>query len=152
MATGNGVHFPRTNAVDPTFVEGMNKDFGYDRHPAFEDLPTASDIARWYVEVKRLEQNVGGDAWWLSRNPHSSCYRVATIDRDVQEHVLLDITTEDNKDLLYVTYGLDGLWCEWWQHPTDASNGDRYWYRDGVEWLGDQMVVHEEARWPERDA
>ena len=131
----------RTDDGVPTYGKGMT----HDRHPAFENVPTASDIAHWYVEVKRLEQNVGGDAWWLSRDPHSSCYRVATIDRDVQEHHLLDITTEGTSDLLYVTFGMDGVWCEWWQHPTTAP--DRDWYQDGVKWLADQMVVHEEARW-----
>lgn len=119
----------------------------HDRHPAFENVPSASDIAHWYVEEKRLEQNVGGDAWWLSRDPHSSCYRVAAIDRDVQEHHLLEITTEDSRDLLYVTFGLDGTWCEWWQHPRSTADADHYWLRDGIEWLADQMIVHEEARW-----
>jgi len=130
----------RTRRRGSTYVPGMTPN----RTPAFESLPTATDIAHWYVEVKRLEQNVGGDAWWLSRDPHSSCYRVATIDRDVQEHVLLEITTEGTRDLLYVTYGLDGLWCEWWQHPVNATDSDHYWYRDGIEWMADQMIVHEE--------
>jgi hypothetical protein len=115
-----------------------------DREPAFEGLPTAGDIAHWFIAEKRHEPNVGGDAWWLSRDPHSSCWRVATVDRDVQEFYLLEVVTEDSKDLLMVSAGLDGMWCEWWQHPTTATDADPYWIRNGIEWMADQIVVHHE--------
>ena len=117
----------------------------YDRHPAFEGCPSATEIAHWFVEEKRGKENVGGDAWWLSRDPHGSARMLAFVDYDVQEFWLLDIATEDTKDLLFVTNGLDGLWCDWWQHPTSTKNGDPYWYREGIEWMADQIVVHLEA-------
>lgn len=115
-----------------------------DRFPAFENVPSASDIAAWFVTEKRGQQNVGGDAWWLSRDPHSSCRMLAFVDWDTQEFWLLDITTEDTSDLLWVTNGLDGLWCEWWQHPTIGF--DHYWKTDGIKWMADQIVVHLEGR------
>lgn len=117
-------------------------------HPAFETLPSATDIAHWYAEEMHGKPNVGGDAWWLCREPHSSARLLAFIDFDVQEFALLDIATEDSRDLLMVSHGLDGLWCDWWQHPRSTSDaGDDYydWHRDGVAWLADQMVVHFES-------
>lgn len=108
--------------------------------PAFEGCPTATEIARWFSEEMRGVGNVGGDAWWLSRNPHGSCRMLAFVDLDTQEHYLLDIATEDTKDLLWVTYGLDGLWCDWWQHPVSTSDGDPYWHHDGIKWLADKIL------------
>lgn len=108
--------------------------------PAFEGCPTATEIARWFSEEMRGVGNIGGDAWWLSRSPHGSCRMLAFVDFDTQEHYLLDIATEDTKDLLWVTYGLDGLWCDWWQHPVPTSNGDPYWHHDGIRWLADKVV------------
>lgn len=35
------------------------------QEPAFESLPSALDIAHWFIEEKRHVGNVGGDAWWL---------------------------------------------------------------------------------------
>lgn len=116
----------------------------YNRHPAFEDVPTASDIAGWFVAEMRGGGNSGGDAWWLSREPHSSCRMLAFVDWDTQEFWLLDITTEDTSDLLWVTNGLDGTWCEWWQHPTTSH--DHYWETDGIKWMADLIVVHLEGR------
>lgn len=115
------------------------------REPAFETLPSATDIARWFTQEMRGVENVGGDAWWLCREPHGSARMLAFVDWDVQEFWLLDIATGDTKDLLFVTNGLDGLWCEWWQHPVSTSDGDTYWYRDGIEWLADQIVAHREG-------
>lgn len=114
------------------------------REPAFESLPSAVDIAHWYVEEMKDEPNVGGDAWWLARDPHSSCRRLALIDMDTQHWLLLDVATGGTKDLLLVSHGLDGLWCDWWMHPVSASSADPYWERDGVAWLADQIVVHGE--------
>lgn len=116
------------------------------REPAFDMLPTATEIAHWYAEEMKDERNVGGDAWWLSRDPHSSCRRLAMIDWDTQCWVLLDIATSDSKDLLLVSHGLDGLWADWWQHPVSTRCTDPTWERDGVAWLADQLVVHLEYR------
>lgn len=112
--------------------------------PAFETLPSATDIAHWFVDEMRGVGNVGGDAWWLSREPHSSCRMLAMVDWDVQEFWLLDITTGDTSDLLWVTNGLDGTWCEWWQHPT--TEHDHYWETDGIKWMADLIVVHLEGQ------
>lgn len=112
--------------------------------PAFESLPSAVDIAHWYVDKMRDKPNEGGDAWWLSRDPHSSCRRLALIDMDTQDWVLLDVATGDSKDLLLVSHGLDGLWCDWWMHPIPESSTDPYWERDGIVWLADQIVLHAE--------
>ena len=117
-----------------------------DPRPAFEGLPSANDISHWFAEEMRQESNVGGDAWWLSRDPHSSCWRLAHVDLDTQEFWLLEVVTEDTKDLLWVTNGLDGLGCQWWQNPTAAGNADPYWWRDGIAWMADQIVVHIEYR------
>lgn len=116
-------------------------------YPAFEALPTASEIAAWFLAEKRRSQNVGGDAWWLSRNPHSACRWYAHVDNDVQEFWLLEIYTDNGgvatHDLLWITAGLDGRGVAWWQHP--VVRPDRYWYRDGLAWMADEIVVHEEA-------
>ncbi len=118
----------------------------HDIEPAFDGLPSGTDIAHWFTEVKRGESNVGGDAWWLSRDPHSSCRMLAFVDLDTQEWYLLDIATGDTKDLLLVSCGLDGLWAEWWQHPVSTSNGDPYWTHDGVDWLAERIVLDHEQR------
>jgi hypothetical protein len=108
--------------------------------PAFEDCPSASDIARWFKEEMRGVGNVGGDAWWLSRNPHGSCRMLAFVDLDTQEHYLLDIAIGDTRNLLWVTCGMDGLWADWWQHPVSSTDRDPYWDRDGLAWLADNIV------------
>lgn len=133
----------RTNVDGSTSVEGMTIP---NLMPAFEHLPSANDVANWFVEEMRHESNVGGDAWWLSRDPHSSCWMVAHVDLDTQEFWLLDIATEGTRDLLWVTAGMDGLGCQWWQNPTEATNSDPYWLRDGIAWMADQIVVHIEYR------
>ena len=111
----------------------------YETEPAFENCPSATDIARWFTEEMRGVGNVGGDAWWLSRNPHGSCRMLAFVDLDTQEHYLLDIATEGTDDLLWVTYGLDGMWYDWWQHPQVSADIDHCWYGDGLEWLADKI-------------
>lgn len=118
----------------------------HDQQPAFESLPSGLDIAHWFVDEMRHEENVGGDAWWLCREPHGSARMLAFVDYDVQEFWLLDIATEDTKDLLFVTNGLDGLSCEWWQHPTSTAGGASHWYPNGVRWLADQIIVHFEQQ------
>lgn len=137
----------RTNDDDPTYVDGM------DHAPAYRHCPTASEIADWFFAEKRNEQNEGGDAWWLSDNPHSACRMEAFVDADTQEFWLLDITTENDgryvSDLLWVTDGFDGRGVAWWQHPIAHAEVDaydsRYWHRDGLVWMADQIVVHYEA-------
>lgn len=106
----------RTGRDDPTYGTSMTTTHA--RVPAFENCPSAGDIARWFIDEMRGEPNVGGDAWWLSRDPHGSCYMVAHVDRDTQEFWLLDITTGDVSDLLFVMNGLDGEGVTWWQNPT----------------------------------
>lgn len=108
--------------------------------PAFESCPSAGDIAGWFIDEMRGVPNVGGDAWWLSRDPHGSCYRVAHVDRDVQEFWLLEITTNDVSDLLFVMNGLDGEGVTWWQNPT--AHPDAEWITDGLRWMADQIEVH----------
>lgn len=107
--------------------------------PAFEDCPSATDIAHWFTEEMRGVTNVGGDAWWLSRSPHGSCRMLAFVDLDTQEHYLLDIATEDTADFLWVTCGMDGLWCDWWQHPIPTMDQGYERYRDGLVWLAEKI-------------
>lgn len=116
-----------------------------ERFPAFEHCPSAGEIASWFIEAMRGVENVGGDAWWLSRNPHGSCRMLAFIDYDTQEFWLLEVATEGTKDLLWVTNGLDGRGCQWWQNPVPTTDTDPYWHRDGIEWMADQIVVHYES-------
>ena len=117
-----------------------------DEDPAFETLPSAGEIAEWFLAEKRGKTNVGGDAWWLCRDPHSSCRLLAFVDHDTQEFVLLDVATEGTRDLLWVMDGLDGPGCQWWQNPTSTTNGDPDWSRDGIAWMADQIVVHYEYK------
>lgn len=119
--------------------------------PAFEECPSAGQITHWFVENMRHVGNVGGDAWWLSRKPHGSCRMLAFVDGDTQEFWLLEVATEDSKDLLWITNGLDGVGCQWWQHPTSTSASDLYWQRDGIAWMADQIVVHYEYLTPRSD-
>lgn len=116
--------------------------------PVFEDIPTAGDIAHWFVEEMRDEPNVGGDAWWLSRSPHSGCRLLAYVDYDVQEFRLLEINTNDSTDLLWVSNGLDGLGFVWWQNPKLSITVDVDWRRDGIAWMADQIVLHYESHRP----
>lgn len=68
----------------------------------------------------------------------------AFVDWDVQEFHLLDITINGTSDLLFVSSGMNGFECRWWQNPTtDWHHG---WYRDGLLWMADQMDAHHEAR------
>lgn len=76
--------------------------------------------------------------------PHGSARKLAFVDWDVQEWWLLDIATEDTKDLLLVSYGLDGTFCEWWQHPVSTSGRNLYWETDGIKWLADRIALHVE--------
>lgn len=112
--------------------------------PAFEDCPTAGQIAHWFIEEMRGVQNVGGDAWWLSRDPHGSCRMLAFIDYDVQEFYLLEIGTGDSVDLLWVMCGLDGEGCQWWQNPKPSGRADVYWRLGGIVWMTKQIEVHYE--------
>jgi hypothetical protein len=128
----------RTRGDVPTSVGSM--DPTHDIHPAFEACPSAGAIARWFIDNMRQEPNRGGDAWWLSRDPHGSCYMVAHVDRDVQEFWLLDITTNDVSDLLFVMNGLDGEGVTWWQNP--RTHPDAEWITDGLRWMADQIEVH----------
>lgn len=114
----------------------------HDREPAFENLPTATDIAHWFVDEMRGVENVGGDAWWLSRDPHSSARMYAFVDWDVQEFWLLEIATGDTDDLLFVTNGCDGFGCEWWRNPTPSSQRGYEWHHDGLVWFADRISVH----------
>lgn len=111
-----------------------------DRYPAYEHCPSAGEIAEWFLAEKRHESNVGGDAWWLSRNPHSSCWKLAFVDYDTQEFYLLEVTTEGSTDLLFVMAGLGGRGVDWWQHPTTDPGVE--WRMDGVKWLAEQVEVH----------
>lgn len=114
-------------------------------YPAFESCPTAGEIADWFLAEKRGVQNNGGDAWWLSRDPHGWCWMLAFVDRDEQEFHLLEVGTGDTKDLLWVTDGLDGRGVAWWQNPRPTADTDLYWWRDGIAWMADEIVVHYEA-------
>lgn len=114
--------------------------------PAFETLPTANEIANWFLKEKRREPNVGGDAWWLCRDPNSSCRLLAFVDYDDQEFYLLDITTEQTRDLLWITSGLQGFGCQWRRNPTDSSKDNLYWEYDGIVWMANQIVLHCEAQ------
>lgn len=120
-----------------------------ENYPAYERCPSAHEIADWFLAEKRRSQNVGGDAWWLSRNPHSACRWYAHVDRDVQEFWLLEISTDNGgvttHDLLWITAGLDGRAVAWWQHPVTTDGMDLYWHRDGLVWMADEIVAHEEA-------
>jgi len=116
------------------------------RTPAFETLPTAGDIAHWFVENMRHEENIGGDAWWLCRDPHGYCRMLAFVDYDTQEFWLLEIGTGETKDLLFVTNGYDGLGCTWWQNPVGMMDGGLCWHHEGIIWLADQVIVHCEYR------
>lgn len=110
--------------------------------PVFEDVPTASDIAHWFIEEMRGEPNVGGDAWWLSRSPHSGCRMLAFVDYDEQEFHLLEINTEDSTDLLWVTSGMDGEGWEWWQNPKPSIEVDAAWRCDGIIWMSKRIELH----------
>lgn len=123
-------------------MSGERIPYPYKQVPAFEDCPAAEDIAHWFVENMRGEENVGGDAWWLSRNPHGSCRMLTFVDYDVQEFWLLEVATEDSKDLLWIMNGLDGFGCQWWQKPTSTTDTDLYWEIDGIKWMADQIAVH----------
>ena len=114
--------------------------------PAFEGCPSAGDIARWFTEEMRGVGNIGGDAWWLSRDPHGSCRMLAFVDLDVQEHYLLDIATGDTKDFLWVTYDMDGLCFDWWRHPTPTSDEDDDWFHDGMVWFVGRIEWFREQR------
>lgn len=116
--------------------------------PIFESLPTGGDIAHWFVEEMRGEPNVGGDAWWLCREPHSGCRLLAYVDYDVQEFRLLEINTNDSTDLLWVSNGLDGLSFMWQNKPKPSIEVGVDWRRDGIEWMADQIVLHYEAHPP----
>jgi hypothetical protein len=129
----------RTVEADSASSKGVVDKF--DRTPAFETMPEVEDIARWYIDEMRDEPNVGGDAWWLIREPHASCRRLAVIDWDVQEFVLLDIAIDGFRNLLLVSYGLDGTFAKWWNHPVTAQAHVR-WERDGIVWMADQMMDH----------
>lgn len=113
-----------------------------DPEPVFESLPSALDITHWYTEEMRGVPNVGGDAWWLCRESHSSARMLAFVDYDDQEYYLLDIATGDTRDLLWVTCGVDGLACQWWHHPVGTTDSDPAWYHKGIEWMAEQIVVH----------
>ena len=114
----------------------------YASGPAFEDCPTGGQIAFWFVENMRGIQNVGGDAWWLSRDPHGSCRMLAFIDYDVQEFYLLEIATEDSVDLLWVMCGYDGDGWEWWQNPKPSLEAHVDWRMDGIVWMTKRIQVH----------
>lgn len=110
-----------------------------DNTPAFESLPSAVDIMNWFLAEKKHESNVGGDAWWLAREPHSSCWRLAHVDYDVQEFWLLEVTTGETSDMLWVTDGLNGKGYQWWRNPRIDVNA--YWRRDGIVWMANQIVL-----------
>lgn len=114
------------------------------RAPAFETLPSGADIAHWFVDEMRHVHNVGGDAWWLARTPHSACRKLAFVDYDTQEFWLLEVVTDGSSDLLWVTNGYDGFGFLWWRNPTPRP--DYYWHRDGLVWMADQLVLHVEYR------
>lgn len=126
-------------------MSGESNTPGGDRVPAFEGNPSGGDIGRWFLAEKRHESNVGGDAWWLSREPHGACRMVAFVDEDVQEFWLLEVTTDGTSDMLWVMDGYDGFGFEWWRNPV-TDRADPYWYRDGIVWMADRIVLHKEYR------
>lgn len=115
------------------------------REPVFDTFPTGPDIAKWFNDEERAGrfQNQGGDALWLSREPHGWLWHVATVDHDDQVYYLLAIGNGDTQDLLFVTTGLRcALACEWRGRPSKEQN----WGYRALTWMASLIETYE-ADW-----
>lgn len=108
----------------------------------FDSLPSGLDIAHWFADQGHKFQNPGGDATLLSDDPHCTMWFLAFVDHDEQEFYLLNITTDEKDDLLFVTAGVDGISCQW---RNEGDPTEQPWTREGLEWFAKIIQVHIEA-------
>ncbi len=121
-----------------------------DRNPVFDTLPSGLDIAKWFNDEKRTGRfkNQGGDAVWLSREPHGWVWHLATVDHDDQVFWLLVIGTGETQDLLFITTGLRcPLACEWRNEPSKEQE----WGYAALVWFAGVISQYEEAWADESD-